>query len=177
MFCYLHVQFVDWLPMQFFISYLTSKVLVQDWVLQYAKLCVYIDFQFSTKRSNAFIWLYYCLFLAFFLMLYHLIQIDDWRDIAMPRDHTRPPRVRTLGVSTTISGFGLENVGKVYLDNTTYVIIDLIDILITHLTFVQHTYALWNTVIQSFKWSIKDRGHHYHKEETCWIFVWWRWSF
>lgn len=74
-------------------------------------------------------------FLAFCLMLCHLIQIDDWRDIAMPRDHTKPPRVRTLGVNTTISGFGLENVGKVYSDSTAYVIIDLIDILITHLTF------------------------------------------
>ncbi|KAF7079227.1 hypothetical protein CFC21_083491 [Triticum aestivum] len=45
--------------------------------------------------------------------------IDDWRDIAIPRDHTKPPRVRTLGVNTTISGFGLENVGKVYSDSTT----------------------------------------------------------
>ncbi|KAI4984297.1 hypothetical protein ZWY2020_055257 [Hordeum vulgare] len=44
--------------------------------------------------------------------------IDDWRDIAMPRDHTKPPRVRTLGVNTTISGFGL-GVGKVYSDSTT----------------------------------------------------------
>ncbi|MCQ6463501.1 hypothetical protein NPN16_24335, partial [Vibrio parahaemolyticus] len=30
--------------------------------------------------------------------------IDDWRDIAMPKDHTKPPRVRTLGVNTTLSG-------------------------------------------------------------------------
>uniref|UniRef100_A0A0E0LN65 SWI/SNF-like complex subunit BAF250 C-terminal domain-containing protein n=1 Tax=Oryza punctata TaxID=4537 RepID=A0A0E0LN65_ORYPU len=45
--------------------------------------------------------------------------IDDWRDIAMPKDHTKPPRVRTLGVNTTLSGFGHENVEKVYSDTTT----------------------------------------------------------
>ncbi|PNT68958.1 armadillo repeat-containing protein LFR isoform X2 [Brachypodium distachyon] len=45
--------------------------------------------------------------------------IDDWRDIAMPKDHTKPPRVRTLGVNTTLSGFGLENIGKVYSDTAT----------------------------------------------------------
>ncbi|VAI46438.1 unnamed protein product [Triticum turgidum subsp. durum] len=69
-------------------------------------------------------------------MLAEAVQIDDWRDIAIPRDHTKPPRVRTLGVNTTISGFGLENVGKVYSDSTTYVIIDLINILSTHLVFM-----------------------------------------
>jgi hypothetical protein len=49
-------------------------------------------------------------------MHFHFVQIDDWRDIAMPKDHTKPPRVRTLGVNTTLSGFGHENVEKVYSD-------------------------------------------------------------
>lgn len=46
----------------------------------------------------------------------------------MPKDHTKPPRVRTLGVNTTLSGFGHENVEKVYSDTTTYVVISLINI-------------------------------------------------
>ncbi|KAF0894533.1 hypothetical protein E2562_039531 [Oryza meyeriana var. granulata] len=44
--------------------------------------------------------------------------IDDWRDIAMPKDHTKLPRVRTLGVNTTLSGSGHENFEKVYSDTT-----------------------------------------------------------
>ena len=68
-------------------------------------------------------------------MLWSFVQIDDWRDIAMPKDHTKPPRARTLGANITLSGFGLENVGQVYSDTATYVIVDLIKILITHLTF------------------------------------------
>ncbi|KAK4773223.1 hypothetical protein SAY87_028242 [Trapa incisa] len=34
--------------------------------------------------------------------------IDDWRDIALPRDYLRKPRVRTLGANTLITGFGNE---------------------------------------------------------------------
>ena len=68
-------------------------------------------------------------------MLYCLTQIDDWRDIAMPKDHTKPARIRTLGANITLSGFGLENVGQVYSDTVTYVIIDLVSFLIAHLTF------------------------------------------
>ncbi|XP_062219493.1 armadillo repeat-containing protein LFR [Phragmites australis] len=45
--------------------------------------------------------------------------IDDWRDIAMPKDHMKPPRERTLGVNTTLSGFGHENMEKVYSDTAT----------------------------------------------------------
>ncbi|OEL37102.1 Armadillo repeat-containing protein LFR [Dichanthelium oligosanthes] len=45
--------------------------------------------------------------------------IDEWRDIAMPKDHTKPPRVRTLGANTTLSGFGQENMEKVYSDTGT----------------------------------------------------------
>ncbi|CAM0945458.1 unnamed protein product [Alopecurus aequalis] len=45
--------------------------------------------------------------------------IDDWRDIAMPKDHTKPPRARTLGANITLSGFGLENIGQVYSDTAT----------------------------------------------------------
>jgi hypothetical protein len=61
-------------------------------------------------------------------MHFHFVQIDDWRDIAMPKDHTKPPRVRTLGVNTTLSGFGHENVEKVYSDTIMYVVISLINI-------------------------------------------------
>ncbi|KAK4775686.1 hypothetical protein SAY87_023647 [Trapa incisa] len=32
--------------------------------------------------------------------------IDDWRDIALPRDYLRKPRVRTLGANILITGFG-----------------------------------------------------------------------
>jgi hypothetical protein len=35
-------------------------------------------------------------------------QIDDWRDIALPKEHTRAPRVRTLGVNSLVTGFGNE---------------------------------------------------------------------
>ncbi|CAN6279039.1 unnamed protein product [Urochloa humidicola] len=45
--------------------------------------------------------------------------IDEWRDIAMPKDHFKPPRIRTLGVNTTLSGFGQENMEKVYSDTGT----------------------------------------------------------
>ncbi|CAL5021163.1 unnamed protein product [Urochloa decumbens] len=45
--------------------------------------------------------------------------IDEWRDIAMPKDHHKPPRVRTLGANTTLSGFGQENMEKVYSDTGT----------------------------------------------------------
>ncbi|OVA09872.1 hypothetical protein BVC80_1751g22 [Macleaya cordata] len=34
--------------------------------------------------------------------------VDDWRDIALPRELQRGPRVRLLGVSTSVSGFGNE---------------------------------------------------------------------
>ncbi|EES07076.1 hypothetical protein BDA96_04G211500 [Sorghum bicolor] len=45
--------------------------------------------------------------------------IDEWRDISMPKDHLKPPRVRTLGANTTLSGFGQENMEKVYSDTAT----------------------------------------------------------
>lgn len=35
-------------------------------------------------------------------------QIDDWRDIALPRDFTKPARVRTLGANSVVTGFGNE---------------------------------------------------------------------
>ena len=54
-------------------------------------------------------------------MLWYPAQIDEWRDIAMPKDHLKPPRVRTLGANTTLSGFGQENMEKVYSDAGTYV--------------------------------------------------------
>ncbi|KAJ4722566.1 Armadillo repeat-containing protein LFR [Melia azedarach] len=34
--------------------------------------------------------------------------IDDWRDIALPKELTKGPRVRTLGVNSLVSGFGKE---------------------------------------------------------------------
>lgn len=37
-----------------------------------------------------------------------MLQIDDWRDIALPRDFTKPARVRTLGANSTVTGFGYE---------------------------------------------------------------------
>ncbi|RZC92716.1 hypothetical protein C5167_011797 [Papaver somniferum] len=35
-------------------------------------------------------------------------QIDDWHDMALPRELQRAPRVRTLGTNTPVSGFGNE---------------------------------------------------------------------
>ncbi|KAG9451895.1 hypothetical protein H6P81_004799 [Aristolochia fimbriata] len=32
--------------------------------------------------------------------------VDDWRDIALPKDHTKASRVRTLETSTAVTGFG-----------------------------------------------------------------------
>lgn len=36
------------------------------------------------------------------------MQVDDWRDIALPKDYTKPTRVRTLGSSSAVTGFGNE---------------------------------------------------------------------
>jgi hypothetical protein len=59
------------------------------------------------------------------------VQIDEWSDISMPKDHTKPPRLRTLGANTTLSGFGQENMEKVYSDTATYVVTSLTKILTT----------------------------------------------
>ncbi|CAE5968277.1 unnamed protein product [Arabidopsis arenosa] len=37
-----------------------------------------------------------------------LLIIDDWRDIALPKDLTRGARVRTLGTNASVTGFGNE---------------------------------------------------------------------
>lgn len=37
-----------------------------------------------------------------------LLIIDDWRDIALPKDLTRGTRVRSLGVNSSVTGFGSE---------------------------------------------------------------------
>ncbi|CAH2052978.1 unnamed protein product [Thlaspi arvense] len=37
-----------------------------------------------------------------------LLIIDDWRDIALPKDLTRAARVRSLGVNSSVTGFGSE---------------------------------------------------------------------
>ncbi|KAK1270404.1 hypothetical protein QJS04_geneDACA007458 [Acorus gramineus] len=34
--------------------------------------------------------------------------IDDWRDIALPKDYTKPPRLRLLGANSLVTGFGNE---------------------------------------------------------------------
>ncbi|XP_058105439.1 armadillo repeat-containing protein LFR [Magnolia sinica] len=34
--------------------------------------------------------------------------VDDWRDIAFPKDTTKPPRVRLLGENSVVTGFGNE---------------------------------------------------------------------
>ncbi|CAL9087763.1 unnamed protein product [Musa textilis] len=48
-----------------------------------------------------------------------LLQIvDDWRDIALPRDYTKPARVRTLGANLAVTGFGNELTSS--LDATSY---------------------------------------------------------
>jgi len=41
-------------------------------------------------------------------MMLKLWQIDDWRDIALPKDLTRGTRVRTLGTNASVTGFGNE---------------------------------------------------------------------
>lgn len=35
-------------------------------------------------------------------------QIDDWRDIALPRDYKKQTRTRTLGANRVVTGFGNE---------------------------------------------------------------------
>lgn len=52
----------------------------------------------------------------------------------MPKDHLKPPRVRTLGANTTLSGFGQENMEKVYSDTGTYVVTNLTRIPIPYLS-------------------------------------------
>jgi len=36
------------------------------------------------------------------------LQIDDWRDIALPRELSRARRVRLLGANAPVTGFGNE---------------------------------------------------------------------
>ncbi|KAF8388150.1 hypothetical protein HHK36_026816 [Tetracentron sinense] len=36
------------------------------------------------------------------------VQVDDWCDIALPKELTKAPRVRLLGVNSVVSGFGNE---------------------------------------------------------------------
>lgn len=38
----------------------------------------------------------------------NLKQIDDWRDIALPKELAKTTRVRTLGASSVVTGFGCE---------------------------------------------------------------------
>ena len=35
-------------------------------------------------------------------------QIDDWRDIALPKELRKGQRARTLGASSVVTGFGHE---------------------------------------------------------------------
>lgn len=35
-----------------------------------------------------------------------LKQIDDWRDIALPKELRKTPRNRTLGINSLVTGFG-----------------------------------------------------------------------
>lgn len=39
---------------------------------------------------------------------WNLKQIDDWRDIALPKELAKTTRVRTLGASSVVTGFGCE---------------------------------------------------------------------
>lgn len=34
--------------------------------------------------------------------------VDDWRDIALPKDYTKPSRIRLLGANSVVTGFGNE---------------------------------------------------------------------
>ncbi|URD94875.1 hypothetical protein MUK42_28283 [Musa troglodytarum] len=47
-----------------------------------------------------------------------VFKVDDWRDIALPRDYTKPARVRTLGANLAVTGFGNELTSS--LDATSY---------------------------------------------------------
>jgi hypothetical protein len=90
--------------------------------------------------------------LSFYIPSYaqHPVQIDDWRDIAMPKDHMKPTRERILGVNATLLGFGQESMEKVYSDTGTYVVTSIIKIMIAHLSFhgsCCHTYVLLNVMI------------------------------
>ncbi|RWW25998.1 hypothetical protein GW17_00009641 [Ensete ventricosum] len=46
--------------------------------------------------------------------------VDDWRDIAFPRDYTKLARVRTLGVNSVVTGFGNEFEATSGLDTTSH---------------------------------------------------------
>lgn len=35
-------------------------------------------------------------------------QIDDWRDIALPKELSKGPRIRNLGANSLVTGFGNE---------------------------------------------------------------------
>ena len=37
-----------------------------------------------------------------------LKQIDDWRDISLPKEVVKRPRLRMLGANSTVTGFGNE---------------------------------------------------------------------
>ncbi|TXG72150.1 hypothetical protein EZV62_000729 [Acer yangbiense] len=44
--------------------------------------------------------------------------IDDWRDIGLPKEHQKRPRLRTLGVNSIVSGFGHEYKALGSISNT-----------------------------------------------------------
>ncbi|WOL19259.1 armadillo repeat-containing protein LFR [Canna indica] len=46
--------------------------------------------------------------------------VDDWRDIALPRDYTKPARVRTLGANSVVTGFGNDFEATSSLDTASY---------------------------------------------------------
>jgi hypothetical protein len=94
--------------------------------------------------------------LLFYIPSYvrRLLQIDDWRDIAMPKDHMKPAIEKNLGIKATLSGFGQESLEKVYSDTGTYVVTSVTKIMIACLSFhgsFCHTYFLVNVMITGLR--------------------------
>lgn len=56
--------------------------------------------------SELLLFLIICNVISF--TLYKLKQIDDWRDIALPKELVKTPRVRSLGANSVVTGFGNE---------------------------------------------------------------------
>lgn len=49
-----------------------------------------------------------CFFTLSLSKCFQLEQIDDWRDIALPRVLSKTPRARLLGANSAVTGFGSE---------------------------------------------------------------------
>lgn len=73
-----------------------------------AKIPGLLDALLQVVCCNFCVSMHMFLFIVRNMDYFQLEQIDDWRDIALPRVLTKKPRVRLLGTNSAVTGFGNE---------------------------------------------------------------------